>query len=84
MNDDGTLRDNKVTNGSKIMVVGSTINDVLAVAEPALKTQKQNDKFDVVSSKEPFSKQKVSCTVCSMSEIRPFPGFMFPQVVQRH
>ena len=61
MNDDATLRDNKVTNGSKIMVVGSTINDVLAVTEPALKTQKQNDKLDYVSSKEPFCKQKVRC-----------------------
>jgi len=59
MNDDATLRDNKVTNGSKIMVVGSTINDVLAVTEPALNTNKQNDKFDTVSSKEPFCKQKV-------------------------
>ena len=59
MNDDATLRDNKVTNGSKIMVVGSTINDVLAVTEPALNTNKQNEKFDTVSSKEPFCKQKV-------------------------
>jgi len=62
MNDDATLRENKVTNGSKIMVVGSTINDVLAVTEPALKTHKQNDKFDTVSSKEPFCKQKVGYT----------------------
>lgn len=63
MNDDATLRINKVTNGSKIMVVGSTINDVLAVTEPALKPQKQNDKVDSVSSKEPFCKQKVHKTV---------------------
>jgi len=62
MNDDATLRDNKVTNGSKIMVVGSTINDVLAVTEPAIKTNKHNEKFEPVSSKEPFCKQKVSCT----------------------
>jgi len=60
MNDDATLRVNKVTNGSKIMVVGSTINDVLAVTEPALKTNKQNDKFESVSSKEPLCRQKVS------------------------
>jgi len=64
MNDDATLRDNKVTKGSKIMVVGSTINDVLAVTEPAVKTQKQNDKLDLVSSKEPFCKQKVCCCRC--------------------
>jgi len=63
MNDDATLRVNKVTNGSKIMVVGSTINDVLAVTEPTLNTNKQNDKFDVVSSKEPLCKQKVGCTL---------------------
>jgi len=63
MNDDATLRDNKVTNGSKIMVVGSTINDVLAVTEPAVKTQKQNDKVDPVTSKEPFCKQKVRIVV---------------------
>jgi len=61
MNDDASLRENKVTNGSKIMVVGSTINDVLAVTEPAVKTQKQNDKLEPVSSKEPFCKQKVNC-----------------------
>jgi len=59
MNDDATLRDNKVTNGSKIMVVGSTINDVLAVSEPAVKSQALNDKFESVSSKEAFCKQKV-------------------------
>jgi len=65
MNDDATLRDNRVTNGSKIMVVGSTINDVLAVAEPTLKTNKTNDKFDsAVFSKEPLCKQKVSCCMC--------------------
>jgi len=60
MNDDASLRENKVTNGSKIMVVGSTINDVLTVTEPALNSHKQNDKFDSVSSREPFCKQKVS------------------------
>ena len=59
MNDDATLRENRVTNGAKMMLVGSTINDVLAVSEPALNTNKQNDKFEPASSKEPFCKQKV-------------------------
>jgi len=70
MNDDATLRDNRVTNGSKIMVVGSTINDVLAVTEPAIKTNKHNDKFDAaVSSKEPLCKQKVICSMCQRSNV---------------
>jgi len=63
MNDEATLRDNKVLNGSKIMVVGSTINDVLAVTEPAIKTNKQSEKFEPVASKDPFCKQKVSCVL---------------------
>lgn len=63
MKDDATLRDNKVTKGSKIMVVGSTVTDVLAVNEPVNKVVKGNEKVDAASSKEPLSKQKQHKTV---------------------
>jgi UDP-N-acetylglucosamine 2-epimerase len=59
MNDEATLRENKVSKGCKIMVVGSTVTDVLAVNEPACKTSKSNDTVEASSSKEPLCKQKV-------------------------
>ena len=34
LKDDSTLRDIKLTKGAKMMVVGSTIKDVLTVAPP--------------------------------------------------
>lgn len=34
LKDDSTLRDIKLTKGAKVMVVGSTIQDVLTVAPP--------------------------------------------------
>ena len=34
LKDDSTLRDIKLTKGAKMMVVGSTIQDVLTVAPP--------------------------------------------------
>lgn len=61
MKDDATLRENKVTKGAKIMVVGSTVTDVLAVNEPARKPVKTNEKVEASSSKEPLSRQKVRC-----------------------
>jgi hypothetical protein len=63
MNDDATLRDSKVTNGAKIMVIGSTVNDVLAINEPSSKSPKQAEVFDTTPSKEPLCKQKAHKTV---------------------
>lgn len=63
MKDDATLRENKVINGSKIMVVGSTVDDVMAVSKPAGKAKVDGGKVDTSSSKDPLCKQKVHKTV---------------------
>ncbi|XP_076450423.1 ubiquitin domain-containing protein UBFD1-like [Babylonia areolata] len=55
--DQQTLRELKVTKGAKIMVVGSTLNDVLSVTAPSEKELKEETKATV--SKEPLSQQKV-------------------------
>lgn len=52
-----TLREIKVTNGAKIMVVGSTINDVLAVNTPKDAAQQEGKAEE--SKKEPLCRQKV-------------------------
>ncbi|XP_075756056.1 ubiquitin domain-containing protein UBFD1 isoform X2 [Pelodiscus sinensis] len=51
-----TLREIKVTNGAKIMVVGSTINDVLAVNTP--KDAAQQEVKTEENKKEPLCRQK--------------------------
>lgn len=56
--EDKTLREIKVINGAKIMVVGSTINDVLAVNTPKDAAQQEVKSED--SKKEPLCRQKVS------------------------
>uniref|UniRef100_A0A3Q2LHX6 Ubiquitin domain-containing protein UBFD1 n=1 Tax=Equus caballus TaxID=9796 RepID=A0A3Q2LHX6_HORSE len=56
--EDKTLREIKVTSGAKIMVVGSTINDVLAVNTP--KDAAQQDAKAEENRKEPLCRQKVS------------------------
>lgn len=53
-----TLREIKVTNGAKIMVVGSTINDVLAVNTP--KEAAQQEVKAEENKKEPLCRQKVA------------------------
>ncbi|AWP19163.1 putative ubiquitin domain-containing protein UBFD1 isoform 2, partial [Scophthalmus maximus] len=55
--EDKTLREIKITNGAKIMVVGSTINDVLAVNTPK-ETIQQEVKAEE-DKKEPLCRQKV-------------------------
>lgn len=59
MTDEATLRDHKLVNGAKIMVVGSTVNDIMAVNEPAGKVKTENSKVEATASKEPLCKQKV-------------------------
>ncbi|XP_023672330.1 ubiquitin domain-containing protein UBFD1 isoform X1 [Paramormyrops kingsleyae] len=54
--EDKTLREIKVTNGAKIMVVGSTINDVLAVNTP--KEVMQQEVKAEENKKEPLCRQK--------------------------
>lgn len=55
--EDKTLREIKVTNGAKIMVVGSTINDVLAVNTPKEAIQQEVKAEE--NKKEPLCRQKV-------------------------
>jgi len=42
LKDDSTLRDIKLTKGAKMMVIGSTIQDVLTVAPPLPETTKSS------------------------------------------
>lgn len=66
--EDKTLREIKVTSGAKIMVVGSTINDVLAVNTP--KDSAQQDAKAEENKKEPLCRQKVSPSCdCSFWEV---------------
>jgi len=54
--EDKTLREIKITNGAKIMVVGSTINDVLAVNTPKEVIQQEVKAEE--NKKEPLCRQK--------------------------
>ncbi|PSN43632.1 Ubiquitin domain-containing protein UBFD1 [Blattella germanica] len=54
--DERTLRELGVTKGAKVMVVGSKLDDVLAVSTPS-KQDLQDEKM-AATSKEPFCKQK--------------------------
>nr|CAD7430380.1 unnamed protein product [Timema monikensis] len=54
--DERTLRDLGVVKGAKVMVVGSKLDDVLAVSTPS--KQVLQDEKSAVSTKEPFCKQK--------------------------
>ncbi|XP_033741985.1 ubiquitin domain-containing protein UBFD1-like [Pecten maximus] len=56
--DECTLRDLKVTKGSKIMVVGSTLNDVLSMGKPSAKELEADAKSAAAATKESLSKQK--------------------------
>lgn len=56
LTEDKTLREIKITNGAKIMVVGSTINDVLAVNTPKEVIQQEVKAEE--DKKEPLCSQK--------------------------
>ena len=55
--EDKTLREIKITNGAKVMVVGSTMNDVLAVNTPKEVIQQEVKAEE--NKKEPLCSQKV-------------------------
>ena len=61
MQDDQTLREQKVIKGSKIMLIGSTVSDVMAVSPPDAETMKEIEKQAADTGKVPICKQKV-CT----------------------
>lgn len=56
--DESTLKDLKVTKGAKIMVVGSTLNDVLSVSKPSPQELQEATK-STAAAKEPLSQLKV-------------------------
>ncbi len=58
MKDECSLRDHKVTKSSKIMLVGSTVSDVMSVSAPDPKVLKEEEKA-ASASKLSLSKQKV-------------------------
>ena len=58
MKDEATLRDQKVTGGSKIMLIGSTVSDVMSVTAPDPKVLKEEEKKEA-AAKEALSTQKV-------------------------
>ncbi|XP_013779300.1 ubiquitin domain-containing protein UBFD1-like isoform X1 [Limulus polyphemus] len=55
--DEKTLRDQGLLKGSKVMVVGSTLNDVLAVNTPTKHDQKEEKA--TTPTKEPLCRQKI-------------------------
>ncbi|KAF7386839.1 hypothetical protein HZH66_011291 [Vespula vulgaris] len=55
--DDQTLRNLGVTKGAKVMIVGSKLDDVLAVSIPS--KQDLADEASSTASKEPLSQQKI-------------------------
>ena len=58
LNDDTTLRDANITKSSKVMLIGSTVNDVMTVAAPDPKALKEEMLKEEAASKEPISTQK--------------------------
>lgn len=66
--EDKTLREIKITNGAKIMVVGSTINDVLAVNTPKEVVQQEVKAEE--NKKEPLCRQKVTFIASLQSEVK--------------
>lgn len=61
MQDSKTLRESKVTPGCKVMVVGSTVSDIMSITAPDPKQLKEEEKAAEAASKEKLSAQKV-CT----------------------
>lgn len=57
LNDNQTLKESGINNGAKIMVVGSTLNDVLLINQPNSCDVKEEK--TTASTKEPLCRQKV-------------------------
>ncbi|XP_062508350.1 ubiquitin domain-containing protein UBFD1-like isoform X2 [Corticium candelabrum] len=60
--DSKTLRDIRVMNGAKMMIVGSTVTDVMTLAAPLPASDKQKEE-ESGPTKEPFSKQRPHCLI---------------------
>jgi len=56
--DNATLQDVRISNNSKVMVVGSTLQDVEKVKTPSVQELTKEDTAESTTSKEPLCKQK--------------------------
>ncbi len=63
MKDEATLRDQKVSPASRIMVVGSTVNDIMSVSAPDPKVLKQEEKEAAAANKQSLCQMKVSLSL---------------------
>lgn len=72
--EDKTLREIKITSGAKIMVVGSTINDVLAVNTPKEVVQQEVKAEE--NKKEPLCRQKVRSLIVFSTSCQMFWLFL--------
>lgn len=77
--EDKTLREIKITNGAKIMVVGSTINDVLAVNTPKEVVQQEVKAEE--NKKEPLCRQKVRLMAVLQNRVKYLWSFV---ILNRH
>ena len=59
LSDSNTLRESKITKGVKVMLIGSTVADLLAVTAPDMAALKEEMAKEEAASKEPLCKQKV-------------------------
>ncbi|CAL4064460.1 unnamed protein product, partial [Meganyctiphanes norvegica] len=57
--DEKTLRELGVAKGSKVMVVGSKLDDLVSVCPPKTDASAPKETTTITSSKEPLSKQKI-------------------------
>lgn len=57
--DSKTLKECGIKDGTRILMIGSKINDILAVSSTSKEVSKETPK-EVPSSKEPWCEQKVS------------------------
>lgn len=57
--DEKTLRELGVAKGSKVMVVGSKLDDLVSVCPPKTDTSGPKETTTITTSKEPLSKQKI-------------------------
>lgn len=60
MKDEATLRDQKVTKGARLMLIGSTVNDIMSVSAPDPKVLKQEEKEAAEANKQSLCKMKVA------------------------
>ena len=71
MKDEATLREQKVNKGARIMLIGSTVNDVMSVSAPDPKILKQEEKEAAAAAKQSLCKLKVTMETEILDIYRP-------------